>query len=305
MIGMDTPYTVIPVTVMAASPSVPDGDSVRLLSEDSAMWPEGVRFSRSNHSVQIRAKGIDALELHFFGLHQPLRWAREARDRLLALLEVDQPQHDHPKAWALTRSVDPYGRAITFVVPGSVALEAGAMLAVGSADLKDAVTASVNYQLLAAGLVYPLFYESLPDDLRRKLSDAAKEAYQEGEGLWPEDKTGRGVVINGERDVGDFVMMPKLYRRLLRYYEQGRRDKGLGGVRNFLKRNPDPLHLAHELEGDGDPRVRYLHDRDILGVEGNKMWLKVPQWELLWHEKGSNPFMPNNGVGVGGTEGEI
>lgn len=279
---------------MAGSPSIPDGDSVRLLAADRAMWPEGARLSNGNGSVQIRAEGIDALELHFSGRHQPLHWAEEARDFLLQKLSVNQPEQDHPKAWALTRSVDPYGRAITFVVPGSFELKAGASLAVGSEDLTEAVTASVNYQLLAAGLVYPLFYENLPEDLLSLLRLIAMEAKEAQIGFWPEDVSETGVLVRFEDEVGRRVYVPKLYRRFVRYYGVGRRNKGLGGLRLFLEKESDLLRLV------GDATPRKMSDKEILEIKGgeNLVFFKVPQHDIVWMEKGINPFLPNNTGGI-------
>lgn len=289
-----TPYRVVPVTVMAGPPSIPDGDSVRLLAADLDLWPDGVRLSNGNGSVQIRAEGIDALELHFFGRHQPLRWAEAARDYLLKKLGVRHTERDHPKAWALTRSVDPYGRAITFVVPGFIGLEAGASLAVGSGDLQEAVKASLNYQLLSAGLVYPLFYENLPEDLLSLFRHAAIMAQEGKKGLWPEDASETGVVVQSEREVGYQVYVPKLYRRLVRYYGEGRREKGLGGLRRFLKKESDPLRLVV------DTTLRQMSDKEILGIQenGNLVFFQMPQHDIIWMEKGVNPFLPKNHGGI-------
>ena len=54
---------------------------------------------------------------------------------------------------------------------------------------------SVNYQLLAEGLVYPTFYSQLYPDLRAELTAAAGTARDAKEGVWASDATTSGATI--------------------------------------------------------------------------------------------------------------
>ncbi|MFQ5933431.1 MAG: hypothetical protein ACE5KI_02160, partial [Dehalococcoidia bacterium] len=85
--------------------------------------------------AQLRFEGIDALELHYRGLHQRVPECVSARDRLLRLAgfrevtyapsssgDVDtsvRTASPHPRrGYILSRSVDPYGRPVAFTFVG-------------------------------------------------------------------------------------------------------------------------------------------------------------------------------------------
>ena len=150
--------------------------------------------------------------------------------------------------------------------------------------------------MLSAGLVYPLFYENLPVEILTLLREIAKEAQESSQGLWPEDKSESGMVIRNTAEVSDKVIVPKLFRRILRYYGQGRQIKGLGGLRHFLNQEPDLLYLIQN--DDLNTRVESsLGDKRVLFIDARKdsFHFRVSQQDILWREKGINPILPNDG----------
>ena len=63
----------------------------------------------------------------------------------------------------------------------------------------------------------------MPLDLIRHVRQLVKNARREGKGLWPRESVTRNtrVQLQGLADLADPVMFPKLYRRLVKYFEDG------------------------------------------------------------------------------------
>jgi hypothetical protein len=73
----------------------PDGDSVQFRPTDQSLLERLTRVGRryrltSIGSTQLRFEGIDALELHFDGSHQPRPLADRARDFLTGELDLNR-----------------------------------------------------------------------------------------------------------------------------------------------------------------------------------------------------------------------
>ena len=289
-----TPYTAIQLAFHTGEAYAPDGDSIRMKAQNPDLWPRGIKRSLKDGTVQARMEGIDAHELHFYGYSQPPRWAEAERDHLLGLLHV--PLANPPSAgspgWTLTRSADVYGRSISFLFPQEVLLKDGAKYMAGDATFLDILRQSANVQMLEDGMAYPMFYEYLPDRLLRLLQGAVTTAKTEKKGFWPEDQTLLGARFLNTDDVEGAVFYPKLARRLFRYFDtlpSGARGMGLRGFREFLKKDPDLLHLASETT------VRSLHDPDILEIDeaNHRLRLLVPPENLIFHERREeNPLLP-------------
>jgi hypothetical protein len=125
---------------------------------------------------------------------------------------------------------------IGFVYPGDHPAPDGTAVFVDEA----LVDASVNGQLLAAGLVYPAFYSTLPASLRTHLAGASTAARQAQPplGLWPRstaDPDGPAS-LTGLADPEALVMWPKLFRRLVPYFATGFTD--LDGFDAWLRADP-------------------------------------------------------------------
>ena len=202
------PLFVIPGTYRIKNAS-PDGDSVRFYPDDPDVWTRTKIEAKPNAQggVQLRLDAIDALETHYTPPHASHQWRqpRECGDgaaaRLLDLLgfrDVERNERgivtsstpDERPGYLLTRFADVYGRAVSLIYSGARRGRTGAD---GSAHIEVAeLRRSVNYRLLAAGLVYPTFYSKLYVDFREALADATREARAAGKGLWPEDSTTDG-----------------------------------------------------------------------------------------------------------------
>jgi hypothetical protein len=79
----------------------PDGDSVQFRPTDQSLLDRLTRVGRpyrltSIGSTQLRFEGIDALELHFDGSHQPRPLADRTRDFLTGELDLNPVPYQAP-----------------------------------------------------------------------------------------------------------------------------------------------------------------------------------------------------------------
>lgn len=253
------PLTLIRGTFRIVGAS-PDGDSVRFYPEDPNAFPAaGLRVqANAAGGVQLRLDGIDALETHYTPRSSPTRWyqptelAAAAADRLLTELgfrRVDRGDGGTVTAAApeqtpghiLTRFADKYGRPVAFVYPG-VRRGRGGDLAPVFLDVPS-LHRSVNWALLAAGLVYPTFYSKLYVDLRVAMAEVAAAARQAGSGVWANDVTLTGFTLRSRSQLqNDLVILPKLFRRLADYLTLGPTGVvDLAGFTRFLAARDDRL----------------------------------------------------------------
>jgi hypothetical protein len=212
----------------------PDGDSMQFAPNDRSLLDRlevlqaPVRLT-SIGSTQLRFEGIDALELHFQGAHQPLELADESRDFLTGELgmnpvpyepdgvQVKPPvQHDGSAGFILSRALEIHGRPVSFVFAGDPPQPDGSEIRLDVDLLKK----SLNFKSLSAGESYPLFYETLFVDLRKALTEAAAAARDAGRGLWERDRSETGVGISdAARLEENGFTFPKLFRRLIEFFK--------------------------------------------------------------------------------------
>ena len=240
--------------------------------------------------AQLRFEGIDALELHYGGLHQRVPECVDARDRLLRLagfkdvtyapsrtVDIDtsvRTASPHPrKGYILSRSVDPYDRPVAFAFGGDTTESDGSDVYLRPSTM----TKSLNAKLIGLGMAYPAYYTGLPVDLRDRITGIAKRAKQRNRGLWKVDVSLSGTRIRDESDLEKAAQWPKLFRRLTSYIKGG--NTGLTGFDAWLRDSgkDDPLwlisrgelgnlHDIFKVNGD-DIRMTFSPD-DIVVVPG-------------------------------------
>lgn len=257
---------------------VPDGDSVRFRPDNRAFGSllrqngRPPRFNENNGTVGLRFEGIDALEKS--ALKQ---FAEAATQKNLELLGLDMSQNDpEAQAYLLANQVDPHGRVIAFVFAGETSEPDGSSVFLDATEVKK----SVNYQLLAEGLVYPLFYDTMFFDLRETFSDAAVAARNAGRGLWPQDatNTGAGIAWQGKSSLATLPpIFPKLWRRLDNYTNDNDfkwASNTLGAFDDYLDEQNDRLTIktnAHKTGFD-----------NIVKVTGNTLRMSEKPEDLIF-----------------------
>ncbi|MBF2066141.1 MAG: thermonuclease family protein [Calothrix sp. C42_A2020_038] len=273
--------------------TAPDGDSIRFYPNNPELWQKLSRKVRTNHAgaAQLRLDAIDALETHFSprgGIamqHQPLKYAHAAAEELLKYIgfqdvkrgnneKIISATPEEISGFILTRFADTYGRSIAFVFTGNSEQEDGSNIFLDKSLLQK----SANYHLLKQGLVYPTFYSKLYPDLRKELAKAAETARTELQGLWSEDKTNTGFILESLETITDqAVILPKLFRRLISYLAINDGSVALDGFVQYV----DSL----------DDKIIILPDGHVTGfdyvikIEGQKLWLTQQPEDLVFVEK--------------------
>ncbi|HEX2264284.1 MAG TPA: hypothetical protein VHH52_11110 [Pseudonocardiaceae bacterium] len=265
----------------------PDGDTINFLPDNDDLVRGLPRFDnigpdrRHLGTYGTRFEGIDTLETHFENQHQNLHFAQAARDRMLQIMGFGKVQFwpDRPNkiesaerhpipGYLLANGIESNGRVLALVFPGSPTLDA----ADGDPVFVDllALEASVNAELVRSSLAYAELYSTMPIDLIHRMRQLVTAARQAGGGLWPHEhiSTTARVQLTSLADLSTLIMFPKLYRRLVRYFQAGHTD--LAAFDTWIRADPDRddrvllptgelghLHDLYDVNPDGIG-LRYL-----------------------------------------------
>jgi len=266
----------------------PDGDSMQFKPKNPKLLDRLTRIDQPYRlttigSTQLRFEGIDALELHFQGAHQPRPLADSERDYLTGQLKMNpvnyappnkitvQPPavHDGIKGYILARSLEVHGRPVAFAYSGTPPARDGGQLTLKGPLLRQ----SLNYKSLASGNSYPLFYDTLFADLRDIFITAATRARSNKKGLWSQDLTSKGITAKDEADLEtNAVVFPKLFRRLTSYLTTGATH--LNGFLPWLQK--DKEQVLDLTSGN------FTHFDNMLAVANNKVKLTQPPETLVF-----------------------
>ena len=266
----------------------PDGDSIQFKPADPTLLDRLHRIGRpykltSIASTQLRFEGIDSLELHFDGTHQPRPRADEARDFLTGELEMNPVPYKPPPniqvqppvtkdatlGFILSRSLEANGRPVAFAFAGEPPSTDGSEVFLEALLIER----SLNYLSVANGQAYPLFYDTLFSDLRDALAQAATSARQATLGLWADDRSQGGLVVSSQADLErDGVIFPKLFRRLTGYFDQG--NASLAGFAAWLA---DAKEQVLDLTSSN-----FTHFDNVVRVQGDEVSLTVRPEELVF-----------------------
>jgi endonuclease YncB( thermonuclease family) len=231
--------------------SQPDGDSIHFFADNPALIHDlpGPPDPQPRPYAQLRIEAIDALETHYAGArHQPLHWARAARDRLLDFVGIRNVQWDthqlnvisaadNTRGWILAREREKNRRPVSFLFAGETPSADGSELVLKPALLRT----SYNYAALAEGLAYPTYYDTLFSDLRDDLTQAVKAARAARKGLWPDDRTTAGFnATNMGVIIDQAPILPKLFRRLSDYMAASQ-GSAVGFKAKLAEVNGDPV----------------------------------------------------------------
>jgi len=215
----------------------PDGDSLRFVPDDPApifrLRRRGVgpKINQSNGSIQLRFEAIDTMESSALD-----PFASNATDSNLELA-----MKDGGEGYICSTQLGPNGRPIAFVFSGSTASADGADdIFLGPDDIMN----SVNMQQLALGHAYPLFYDTLFDDLRERCADVSNEAKSNGLNVWSADETNSGTTWTGNADTMQPIY-PKLWRRIDKFVKDD----------TFFDENHPMANLPAWIDHDSSERI--------------------------------------------------
>ena len=196
----------------------PDGDSLRFVPDDPSpifrlrRRGRAPRINPNNDSLQLRYEGIDTLENR-----AAERWSSAATASNLELAGTDGGARQ-ARGHILTNQLGPNGRPIAFVFAGERDEADGSEVFASADDIMS----SLNVRQLERGLAYPLFYDTLFDDLRERLREVSLVARRESRGLWPEDRTQEEIRFDP-----DLAALPPIWPKLWRRIEAYVRDETL------------------------------------------------------------------------------
>jgi len=301
------PYRLIKGAYQVAG-AQPDGDSVRFRPNNPGLlkgFPQGdakiTQSGPTKGTSQLRIEGLDALELHYLtpADHQEIKAARRARGVLLFdILGFQDVQFNANetatssvpqtiRGYILTNGLDNNRnrRPVAFLFTGSTSRADGSNVFVTQSMLPD----SVNARLLAAGEAYPLYYNDLPADLRDFLTGLAAQARADDKGLWPADKSLKGIKAASKEDLKKHVFFPKPYRRLKDYFEKTGASS-LSGFDAWVR--SDPAHRDDAVWIIPLRELRHLHS--TYKVSGNRIKMLYQPEDLVFQSVGASvaPLTP-------------
>lgn len=257
----------------------PDGDSIRFQANDPEHWKF---FKWSSASVaddkkhQLRIEAIDALETHYLGVRQPPAFAIAALERLLEMLGITDVDYnlmvtkitvanDNKPGFIVSAGVDGFDRPISFLFDAKAPLTDGAEITAEQIPFK----LSINYRLAEEAIVYPTFYTTMEPLVVETFREVFRRVKNNRQGLWAIDRTGGFRLWNPRTIQEDVIILPKLFRRLISFFES-RSD--MSELRDFLKDNNDKIIV------NGQPSTF----NDILKVYDKRYRLTVAPEDILF-----------------------
>jgi hypothetical protein len=262
----------------------PDGDSIRFQADNQANWDffnwktEAGKLAKKK---QLRVEAIDALETHYEGYYQPRAFALAALESLLELLQITSVTYslsltqvvaanDGKSGFIASATTDPFERPVSYVFPKDAELTDG--LIVDSETLP--VEKSVNFQLAREGLVYPTFYTTTDRVFAEKIRAVVARARATKRGIWSIDRTSDFTLLDIRTLQEDNLIMPKLFRRLVGFYDK---YSDFNKLPEYMKKQKDNLVLW-----DGTKKKSLA---DLMTFDGRRMQMKTPIEDILFSPK--------------------
>ncbi|ASC71392.1 uncharacterized protein XM38_023440 [Halomicronema hongdechloris C2206] len=271
----------------------PDGDTLKFQPDNPGLVEQlhhenpgtAAPDFNSRGMINLRFEGIDALETHFRGTHQNLKWALAARDAVLQAAgfgavkfwddlpyKVQSVDHHPRPGYILANTLDGHGRIIAFAYAGTTSLMDGAE---NWLDIPTLET-SINAKLIVSGLVYPAFYTTLPIELQETLADSTRQARGQQLGLWPTATATptMSATITDLAMLEELVIWPKLFRRLASYFSAG--NTTLANFDDWLradvKDRDDRVLLPNRELGN-------MHD--LIAIDGNRLTMVYSPEDII------------------------
>lgn len=262
----------------------PDGDSIRFQATNQANWDFfkwATEADKKTKKKQLRVEAIDALETHYEGYHQPRAFALAALESLLGILQITSVTYslgltkvvdanDGKPGFVASATVDPFGRPVSYVFPKNTKLIDGAIMDSSTLPIED----SVNFQLAREGLVYPTFYTTTDRLIAEKIRAVVARARQTKRGIWSIDRTPDFTLLDIRTLQEDNLIMPKLFRRLVTFYDS---YSDFGKLADYMKNQRDNLVLW-----DGTKKKSLA---DLMTFEGRRLRMNTPVEDILFQPK--------------------
>ena len=262
----------------------PDGDSIRFQAKDQSLWDFFTwedKSKKDDKRKQLRVESIDAMETHYEGYHQPRTFALAALESLLELIGIKDVVYsmsmtkivnadDGKAGFIAAASIDPFGRPVSYLFPKSAKLTDGTELESTSLPIED----SINFQLAREGLVYPTFYKTTDRVFAEKIRAVVARARKTKRGIWSIDRTSDFTLYDIRTLQEDILILPKLFRRLVSFFDGYSDFNQLG---DYLAKQKDRLELW-----DGTKKQSLA---ELMKINGRRIQLKTPPEDILFNPK--------------------
>ncbi len=234
--------------------------------------------------------------LSYLGVEE-INWRSRFGHKYIRSIEVAQKTgtqsfkvkgEDALKGFIIVNDIDRKGRPISWVFGGKSPIKSGSHM--DTAAILDLIKQSVNYRLVANGMVYPYFFMTLEAKLRQPLIHGVRNAQRQTMNLWSEDQTQEGIFVNGISELNDEkLIFPYIFRRIVRHQFQKQMEGYWEAViqKKSYKADPECLFLESFFEHT-NPYVFKIDERDfvrldqVLVVEKNKLRLATHPGNIIF-----------------------
>jgi hypothetical protein len=253
-----------------------------------------VDFGRHSTNVMLGLLGASAVKWQSFGKTTFVAEARMGTSASAPL--ISEKLKDTLPGYIVTGDVELNGRPLAWVFPGETPLADGS--AISNAALADMLSASVNFQLLRQGMVYPYYFMSLAGSLRKKLDAAVLKAMRDAQrvvkkpnpSLWRIDRTTSGVDVTSLQTlVSEKALLPYLFRRVIKLDYRQQMERYWQHLRD--PQRPIPPAAATVFDrffADGNPYIFVVSDQDflrlgdVLSISGTNLRMSKPPHDIIF-----------------------
>ena len=262
----------------------PDGDSIRFQANKPENWDFfqwETEADKLTKKKQLRVESIDALETHYEGYHQSRAFALAALELLLDMLNIKSVTYslsmtqivdadDGKAGFIASASTDRFGRPVSYLFPKTAQLTDGAIMDSATLPIED----SLNFQLAREGLVYPTFYTTTDRLFAEKIRAVVTRARKTKRGIWSIDRTPDFTLLDIRTLQEDVLVMPKLFRRLVSFFDN---YSDFGKLGEYMAKQRDNLVLW-----DGTKKKSLA---DLMKISGRRLQMKTPVEDILFSPK--------------------
>ncbi|MEM6629629.1 MAG: hypothetical protein AAF694_08145 [Bacteroidota bacterium] len=174
---------------------------------------------------------------------------------------------DNLEGYIVVNDIDRKGRPIAWVFGGRISSRSGTKIP--TSNLVDLIKQSVNYRLVATGLVYPYFFMTLEAKLRLPLIHGVRNAQRQKMNLWAEDQTQKGITLRRFSQLTEsHLIFPYLFRRMVRHQFKKQMEGYWEAVirKKPFEANPEELHMDTFFD-DTNPYVLLIDERDFVRLD--------------------------------------
>jgi endonuclease YncB( thermonuclease family) len=180
---------------------------------------------------------------------------------------VSKKGEDKLEGYIIINDMDRKGRPISWIFPGKSSRKDGSKITTKA--MASMVKKSINYKLVALGLVYPYFFMTLSAKLRQKLMDGLQNAQRQKYGLWAEDRTEKGIPLKSMAELTDkHLVFPYLFRRMIKHQFKRQNEAYYEAVKSkkAFDASTDNLYLDTFFD-DTNPYVFLIKERDFVRLD--------------------------------------